>query len=83
MAILLSMLLVGCVSPEVVTVEKVVIPEIAFPTFPLSEEMTDNKDGTVTVSADWIVRLEEYHIKITATEENYAGLREIYEKFYE
>ena len=63
--------------------EKAVVPEITFPTFPLAEEMTDNKDGTVTVPSDWIVRLEEYHIRIKATEEYYDGLREIYEKFYE
>ena len=51
------MLLTACQSTQVITVEKVTVPDIAFPVFPLAEKMTDNKDGTVTVPSEWIVRL--------------------------
>ncbi len=77
------MLLTACQSTQVITVEKVTVPDIAFPVFPLAEKMTDNKDGTVTVPSEWIVRLEEFRIRYKATEDFYDGLREIYEKFYE
>ena len=73
----------ACQSPKIVTVEKAVVPEITFPVFPLADGMTDNKDGTVTVPGEWIVRLEEYHILIQKTEAEYDGLREIYGKSYE
>lgn len=76
------MLLTACVSTEPIIVEKVVVPEIVFPVFPLADKMTDNKNGTVSVPSEWIVRLEEYHIKINSTEEYYNGLKEIYEQFY-
>lgn len=76
------MLLTACVSTEPIIVEKVVVPEITFPTFPLADSMTDNKDDTVSVPSEWLVRLEEYHIRINSTEEYYNGLKEIYENFY-
>ena len=79
LAILLPMLLLGCVSPQIVTVEKTVVPEIVFPNFPLADKMTDNKDGTVSVPNEWLVRLEEYHIRIGETEKNYEMLKELYE----
>lgn len=78
MAMLLLMLLTACQSPQVVTVEKTIVPEISFPIFPLAENMTDNKDGTVTVPAEWVVLLEEYHIRITETEKNYNDLKNLY-----
>lgn len=77
------MLLTACVSTEPITVEKVVVPELTFPIFPLADSMTDNKDGTVSVPSEWLVRLEEYHIRINSTEEYYNGLKEIYEGFYD
>ena len=83
MGILSVMLLTACVSTEPIIVEKVVVPEITFPIFPLADSMTDNKNGTVSVPSEWIVRLEEYHIRINSTEDYYNGLKEIYEKFYE
>lgn len=76
------MLLTACVSTEPIVVEKVVVPEIVFPTFPLADSMTDNKNGTVSVPSEWLVRLEEYHIRINSTEEYYNGLKEVYENFY-
>lgn len=76
------MLLTACVSTEPIIVEKVVVPELTFPIFPLADSMTDNKDGTVSVPSEWLVRLEEYHIRINSTEEYYNGLKEIYESFY-
>ena len=77
-----AMLLTACASTDPIVVEKVVVPEIVFPVFPLADKMTDNKNGTVSVPSEWIVRLEEYHIRINSTEEYYNGLKEIYEQFY-
>lgn len=74
------MLLVGCVSTKIVTVEKTVVPDIVFPIFPLAEKMTDNKDGTVTVPSEWVVRLMEYKIRIEETERDYNDLKYIYEE---
>lgn len=76
------MLLTACASTEPIIVEKMVVPEITFPTFPLADSMTDNKNGTVSVPSEWLVRLEEYHIRINSTEEYYNGLKEVYENFY-
>lgn len=76
------MLLTACVSTDPIIIEKVVVPELTFPPFPLADEMTDNKNGTVSVPSEWLVRLEEYHIRITETQNNYEGLKEIYENFY-
>lgn len=60
--------------------ERTVVPELSFPAFPLAKsgEIRDNGDGTATVSAEWLVRLEEYHIRIGATEAEWKRLREIY-----
>lgn len=77
------MLLTACVSTEPIIVEKVVIPEITFPIFPLAESMSRNGNGTTSVPDEWIVRLEEYHIRINSTEDYYNGLKEIYENFYD
>lgn len=74
------MLLTGCVSTKIVTVEKTVVPELVFPIFPLAEKMTDNKDGTVTVPSEWVVRLMEYKIRIEETERDYNDLKYIYEE---
>lgn len=76
------MLLTACASTEPIIVEKVVVPEIVFPVFPIADKMTDNKNGTVSVPSEWIVRLEDYHIRISSTEEYYNRLKENYEKFY-
>ena len=76
------MLSMACQSTQVITVDKVVVPDIDFPAFPLAEKITDNKDGTATVPNEWLVRLEEYHIQILKTQDNYEGLKEIYENFY-
>ena len=81
-AMLSLMLLTACQSPQIVTVEKTIVPEISFPIFPLAENMTDNKDGTVTVPSEWVILFEEYHIRINSTEDYYNGLKEIYENFY-
>ena len=80
MAMLLIMLSTACRSTEVVTVEKTYVPELEFPKFPLADSMKNNKDGTVTVKAEWILLLEEYHIRIEETESNYNMLKELYEE---
>ncbi len=81
MAILSAMLLTACVSTEPIIVEKVVVPELTFPLFPLADKMTDNKDETVSVSSEWFIRLEEYHIRIEETEKNYNDLRDMYRTY--
>ena len=69
------MLLMSCqsarTSPE--------LPPLSFPEFPESEQMEVSEDGnTVTVEADWIVRLAEFRIKYDAVREEYDGIRGIY-----
>ncbi len=73
------MLLVGCVSPKVITVEKTVVPELSFPVFPLADSMTLNTDGTVTVPGNWVVRLREYQLRIEETEDTYNEIKSLYE----
>ena len=80
MAILLVMPLTACQSTKIITVEKTYVPEIVFPAFPLAETMTDNKDGTVTVPSEWIVQLEEYHIRIEEAEKTYEDVLELYKE---
>ena len=75
---LLIMPLTACRSTKIVTEQEIVIPELDFPIFPLADQMINNRDGTVTVSADWIVRLEEYRIRIEETEKNYKMIKELY-----
>ena len=73
------MLLMGCTSAKIEYIEKPVVPEINFPIFPELENEVLNEDGSVTVSADWIVRLAEYKIRIEETESNYNDLKALYE----
>ena len=80
MAILLATLLTDCRSTEIVTVEKTRVPLLDFPEFPLADNMTDNKDGTVTVDSQWVVNLEEYHIRYEEVKKNYFLLKSLYEK---
>lgn len=74
------MLLTACVSTKIITVEKTVVPELTFPIFPYADVMTVNEDGTVSVPSEWLVRLEEYHIRIQETERNYSDLKKLYEE---
>lgn len=60
--------------------EKTVIPELSFPIFPALDGAVKNSDGTVSVSADWIVRIAEYKIRIEETEKTYGDLKALYEK---
>ena len=75
MAILLTMLLVGCQSLKT---EKIVVPEIEFPEFPLSDEIINNLDGTCTVPTKWIIQLRLYQIEIEKTQKDYEGIKEVY-----
>ncbi len=79
MAMLLTTLLVACQSSKVIEVEKLYVPTLDFPIFPKDSKMVNNHDGTVTVSADWIVRLEEYRIRIEETQKDYELLKELYD----
>lgn len=76
MATLLLMLLTSCVSN---TVYKTVVPEVSFPKFPRAESISDNGDGTCTVSSEWIVQLAEYSIRIQETENNYNQIKSLYD----
>ena len=79
---LLPMLSMACRSTEVVTIERIRVPLLTFPEFPLADSMTDNKDGTVTVDSQWIANLEEYHIHYEETKKNYEMLKELYEQVF-
>jgi len=68
----------SCTSAKIEYIEKPVVPEINFPIFPELENGVLNEDGSVTVSADWIVRLAEYKIRIEETESNYNDLKALY-----
>ena len=70
------MLLTACRSTKVV--EKKVVPHLDYPEFPLADEMHRLGNGWVEVPEQWIVDVEEYHIKITETENVYNRLRELY-----
>ena len=77
---LLAMLLPACRTTKVEYVEKPVVPEIVFPIFPTLTDATRNREEhTVSVPEDWIVRLEEYRIRISETEKNYNELKTLYE----
>lgn len=76
MATLLLMLLISCVSN---TVYKTVVPDLDFPTFPLADVMTDNGNGTTAVDNGWIIRLAEFYIRYSETENDYKEIKKIYE----
>ena len=42
-------------------------------------KMINHRDGTVTVSADWIVRLEEFRIVYESTKKDYEQIKALYE----
>jgi len=81
-AMLLIMLLTSCISAKIEYVEKPVVPEISFPIFPELKNERLNNDGSVSVPADWIVRLAEYKIRIEETESSYNDLKALYEGDY-
>jgi len=81
LAILLITLLTSCTT-STEYVSKPVVPGITFPIFPALENETINTDGSVTVPAEWIVRLAEYKIRIKETESNYNDLKALYENDY-
>lgn len=77
---LLTTPFLGCRTTNVEYVEKPVVPEIAFPVFPvLSGAVRNRKEGTVSVPEEWIVRLMEYRIRVEETEKNYNEIKKIYE----
>lgn len=74
------MLLTACRTTKIEYVEKSVVPEIVFPIFPTLTGATRNRDEhTVSVPEEWIVRLEEYRIRMNETEKNYNDLKTLYE----
>ena len=81
-ATLLTTLLMSCASAKIEYIEKPVVPEINFPIFPELENEVLNEDESVTVSADWIVRLAEYKIRIEEIENDYNDLKALYEGDY-
>lgn len=72
----------SCASAKIEYIEKPVMPEINFPIFPELENEVLNEDGSVTVSADWIVRLAEYKIRIEEIEKSYNDLKALHEGDY-
>lgn len=83
MGMLLVMLFQACLSnSDKVYVDKFVVPPLIFPDFPKLDGAVRNEDGTVTVSGDWIIRLEEYRIKIETTEGDYQDYKRILDGCY-
>lgn len=79
LAMLLTTPFLGCRTAKVEYVEKPVVPEIAFPVFPvLSGAVRNREERTVSVPEEWIVRLEEYRIRIEETEKNYNEIKKIH-----
>lgn len=74
---LAAMLLTSCQSAKTY-IDRPVVPELVFPVFPELSGAVRNADGTVTVSADWIVRLAEFRIRMDETEKNYNELKALY-----
>ena len=70
-----AMLFTSCLS----TKTEYVVPDIVFPSFP-TIDCVRNDDGTVTVTAEQIIRLAEYKIRIEETEADYMELKKIYEE---
>lgn len=79
---LLATLLTSCVSAKIEYIEKPCLPELNFPVFPELKNERLNEDGSVTVPADWVVRLAEYKIRIEETESSYNDLKALYEGDY-
>ena len=78
---LLPMLLMGCISTTEV-VYKPYVPNLDFPFFPELEGEKVNADYTVTVSGEWIIRLQEFHIRYDEVEKDYNDIKALYEKLY-
>lgn len=78
---LLPMLLMGCISTTEV-IEKPYVPNLDFPIFPELEGEKVNADYTVTVSGEWIIRLQEFHIRYDEVEKDYNDIKALYEKLY-
>ena len=81
MALMLSALTLPCQSCKTVGTEaqKVVVPEIDFPAFPVLVGSVKNENGTVSVPWIYLIRLAEYKIRIEETENTYRDLRAMYQ----
>lgn len=80
LVILLPTLLTACLSTKTVIIDKTRVPLLEPPEFPIADLMTDNKDGTTTVDSEWIVKLEEFHIRYDELRKNYLMIQKLYEK---
>lgn len=76
MAIVSIPLVVSCKTTDVMQ-ERVIMPELVFPDFPILSSATDNGD-TVTIPKAYFFALAEYKIRIEQTRADYNALREIY-----
>lgn len=77
----LIMPLGGCHTVRIEYVDRPVVPEVVFPAFPVLEgAVRDREARTVTVPEEWIVRVEEYHIRILETEKTYGEIKELCEE---
>lgn len=76
---LLAMLLMGCTSTKIEYIEKPYLPELNFPFFPELYDDVRNPDDTVTVPGKWIIQLRKFQILYEETENDYNGLKALYE----
>lgn len=75
---MLAAMLLTCCQSTKTYIDRPVVPELVFPVFPELSGAVRNADGTVTVGADWIVRLAEFRIRLDETEKNYNELKALY-----
>ena len=69
-------------SCKTISVEEksVIVPPLVFPIFRDLTAAQVNEDGTVSVSAEWIIQLAEYRLKVEKTQSDYEAIKEIYEE---
>jgi len=79
-AMLLAMLLTGCVNTRYI--ERPYIPPLNFPEFPQLKNYNyiRNPDGTVTIDGEYLIKLTEYGMYMEGTEKTYNDLRKLYNR---
>ena len=80
LAILFFILVAASCKTISVEEKSVIVPPLVFPIFPDLTDAQVNEDGTVSVSAEWIIQLAEYRLKVEKTQSDYEAIKEIYEE---
>lgn len=78
MAIPLITLLMSCASGKVVYKDRIVVPSVNYPEFPVLEDAEREKNNRVSVPDSYIVRLAEFKIRYEECVKTYTELRAVY-----